>query len=92
MQMEIRGAERLSFRERQVVVLKESGHSGEAIARRLRLSTGTVQTLYSRAKAKGYLVVIILDGDPLGLYDPADGDSTESDAALGADEGRDGGA
>lgn len=83
MQLEIRGAERLSFRERQVVVLKETGVSGERIARRLGLSPGTVQTLYSRAKAKGYSVVIVLDGDPLGLYDPAD----EEDAT-GSDDGK----
>ena len=76
MQIEIRGAERLSFRERQVVVLKETGQSGEAIARRLGLSPATVATLYNRAKVKGYQVVIVLEGDPLGLYDPSDEDST----------------
>lgn len=71
MQMEIRGVERLSFRERQVVVLKETGVSAEAIARRLGLSPATVATLYARAKAKGYRVVVVLDGDPLGLHDPS---------------------
>jgi len=91
MHIEIRGAERLSFRERQVVVLKETGQSGEAIARRLGVSPATVQTLYSRAKAKGYQVVIILDGDPLALYDPADTASTDAEAAVGGEEGRDGG-
>jgi len=80
MQMEIRGAERLSFRERQVVVLKETGTSGEAIARRLGLSPATVATLYNRAKTKGYQVVIVLDGDPLALYDPSEDDSTGADA------------
>lgn len=84
MQMEIRGAERLSFRERQVVVLKETGQSGDAISRRLGVSPATVATLYSRAKTKGYQVVIVLDGDPLGLYDPGDDDSTE-DAPAGKD-------
>lgn len=74
MQVEIRGAERLSFRERQVVVLKETGESGEGIARRLGISPATVATLYARAKAKGYQVVIVLDGDALGLYDPGEGD------------------
>ena len=69
MQIEIRGAERLSFRERQVVVLKEMGRSNEEIAKRLGLASGTVATLYNRAKAKGYQVVIILSGDPLGLFD-----------------------
>lgn len=82
MHVEIRGAERLSFRERQVVVLKETGYSGEAIARRLGIAAATVQTLYARAKAKGYQVVIILDGDPLGIYDPA-----ESDPSGGTAEG-----
>jgi DNA-directed RNA polymerase specialized sigma24 family protein len=69
MQIEIRGAEKLSFRERQVVVLKETGHSNEAVAKRLSLSPATVATLYNRAKTKGYQVVIILPGDSLGLYD-----------------------
>ena len=68
MQLEIRGAERLSFRERQVVVLKETGVSAEEIAQRLGLATGTVATLYARAKAKGYQVVIVVSGDPLALY------------------------
>ena len=76
MQIEIRGAERLSFRERQVVVLKETGESGEAIARRLGLSPASVATLYSRAKAKGYQVVIVIDGDPLGIGDPGEPDET----------------
>jgi len=66
-QLEIRGAERLSFRERQVVVLKETGLSAEEIARRLGISAGTVATLYARAKAKGYQVVIVISGDPLNL-------------------------
>ncbi len=88
MQMEIRGAERLSHRERQVVVLKETGQSGESIARRLGLSPATVATLYNRAKAKGYQVVLVLDGDPLGLYDPSEGDSTEPGASR--DEGGEG--
>jgi len=84
MQIEIRGAERLSFRERQVVVLKETGASGEAIARRLGLSPSSVATLYNRARTKGYQVVIVLDGDPLALGDPAepapDGDDSEGSA------------
>lgn len=69
MKIEIRGAEKLSFRERQVVVLKEMGQSNEAIAKRLNVASATVATLYNRAKTKGYQVVIILDGDPLGLFD-----------------------
>lgn len=68
MKIEIRGAERLSFRERQVVALKETGHSGEEIATRLGLSPASVATLLHRAKTKGYEVVIILEGDPLALF------------------------
>lgn len=68
MQIEIRGAERLSFRERQVVVLKETGYSAEDIAKRLGISQATVATLYNRAKSKGYQVVIVISGDPLNLF------------------------
>lgn len=68
MRIEIRGAERLSFRERQVVVLKETGYSTEQIARRLGLAAGTVATLYNRARSKGYEVVIVIDGDPLRVF------------------------
>lgn len=67
MHIEIRHAEKLSFRERQVVVLKELGHSTEAIARQMGLTAGSVATLYGRARQKGYQVVIVLDGDPLRL-------------------------
>ena len=77
MQIEIRGIERLSFRERQVVALKETGHSNQEIARRLNVSLTTVATLYSRAKAKGYQVVLVISGDPLNLYGGNDGDMTE---------------
>ena len=72
MQIEIRGAERLSFRERQAVVLKETGHGTEAIAARLRIAPATVGTLLSRARAKGYQVVIVISGDPLSLFDGED--------------------
>ena len=44
MQIEIRGAEELSPRERQVVVLKESGQTNPAIARRLGIGEATVAT------------------------------------------------
>lgn len=74
MQMEIRGAEKLSHRERQVVTLKETGLSNEQVAKRLKLASGTVATLYNRAKSKGYQVVIVLPGDPLGLFDTAEED------------------
>ncbi len=67
MNIEIRGAEALSFRERQVVVLKETGASSETIAKRLQLTPSTVATLYNRAKAKGYQVVIVLPGTALGI-------------------------
>lgn len=78
MQIEIRGAEKLSFRERQVVVLKETGNSNEAVARRLGISQATVATLYARAKHKGYQVVIVLSGDPLGLFGTGDPEQEES--------------
>lgn len=77
MNIEIRGAEKLSFRERQVVVLKEMGMSNDAVAKRLSLASGTVATLYNRAKTKGYQVVIVLPGDTLGLFDSADGEEEE---------------
>ncbi len=68
MKVEIRGAERLSFRERQVVALKETGYTTEQIAKRLQIAPGSVATLFNRARAKGYEVVIIIDGDPLGIF------------------------
>ncbi|MFZ5639755.1 MAG: sigma factor-like helix-turn-helix DNA-binding protein [Bacillota bacterium] len=70
MQIEIRGAERLSFRERQAVTLKEMGYSNENIAKRLKLSSSTVATLLNRARQKGYEVVIIIPGNALGIFDP----------------------
>ncbi|MBE3520118.1 MAG: sigma-70 region 4 domain-containing protein [Firmicutes bacterium] len=86
MQIEIRGAERLSYRERQVVVLKELGYSSQAIADRLGLSTATIATLYNRAKAKGYQVVIVISGDPLNIFGgPGEegGEDAESDKGAG---------
>lgn len=68
--MEIRGAEKLSFRERQVVTLKEMGHSTEKIATKLKLSPSTVATLFNRARSKGYQVVIVIPGHNLGLFGP----------------------
>lgn len=76
MQIEIRGAEKLSFRERQAVVLKEMGHGSEEIARRLNISASTVATLLSRARSKGYQVVIVLPGDPLNLFSEDEEDET----------------
>ena len=74
MHLEIRGAERLSFRERQVVSLKETGVRLDAIARQLSLSESTVATLLHRAKTKGYQVVIVIDGDPLAPATDAEED------------------
>ncbi|HEY8393745.1 MAG TPA: sigma-70 region 4 domain-containing protein [Thermaerobacter sp.] len=85
MRIEIRGAERLSFRERQVVVLKETGYSTEAIARRLGLAPGTVATLYNRARSKGYEVVIVIDGDPLRVFG-GEGEDEDDELTAGAGE------
>lgn len=79
MQMEIRGAERLSFRERQVVALKEMGHTSGEIARRLGLSPSTVATLFNRARTKGYQVVLVLSGDPLGIFGDEEGEHSADD-------------
>jgi DNA-directed RNA polymerase specialized sigma24 family protein len=73
MKIEIRGVEKLSFRERQVVTLKEMGNSNEKVAKKLGISTSSVATLYNRARTKGYQVVIILPGDSLGIFS-AEGD------------------
>lgn len=70
MKIEIRGAERLSFRERQVVTLKEMGYSTDRIAKQLGLSPSTISTLYNRARTKGYEVVIIIPGHNLALFGP----------------------
>ncbi|GBF32149.1 transcriptional regulator [Desulfocucumis palustris] len=67
MKMEIRGVEKLSFRERQVVTLKEMGVANADIGKRLGLSVSTVATLLNRAKGKGYEVVIVIPGYNLGL-------------------------
>ncbi|MCL1816406.1 MAG: sigma-70 family RNA polymerase sigma factor [Clostridiales bacterium] len=69
MNIEIRGAERLSFREKQVVTLKESGHCAKAIAKTLALAESTVATLYNRARAKGYEAVIVIPGAVLKVYE-----------------------
>lgn len=87
MQLEIRGLERLSPRERQVVALKETGLGNDAVARRLHLKPGTVATLYNRARAKGYQVVLVIAGDPLGVYGDPDDDGDSPEDALGGEEG-----
>jgi len=66
-QLEIRGLEKLSFRERQAVILKESGKSLESIAKQLHLSQSSVATLLTRARSKGYEIVCIIPGGELGL-------------------------
>ncbi len=77
MQIEIRGAEKLSFREKQVVVLKESGLNADAIAKKLGIAPSSVATLYQRARAKGYETVIILPGSVLQI--PNDEDEEDGD-------------
>lgn len=77
MHIEIRGAEKLSFRERQVVVMKEMGKSTDEISRTLKITASTVATLYNRARSKGYEVVIVLPGDVLALYNEEDQDEQE---------------
>lgn len=67
MRVELRGIEKLSYRERQVVTLKEIGHNNETIAKKLGLTSSTVATLYNRARNKGYEVVIILPSSVLGF-------------------------
>ncbi|MDK2820632.1 MAG: hypothetical protein PWP31_597 [Clostridia bacterium] len=74
MQIEIRGVEKLSFRERQVVTLKEMGKSNEQIAKQLGLSVSSVSTLYHRARSKGYQVVIVLTGDALNIFEGEEDD------------------
>lgn len=79
MKIEIRGVEKLSFRERQVVTLKEMGHSTNLIAKQLGLSASTVNTLFSRARSKGYEVVIVISGNNLGLFGVDDENETEGE-------------
>ena len=67
MQIEIRGAEKLSFREKQVDVMKETGRSASEISKTLGLSSSSVATIYNRARTKGYEVVIVISGDVLGI-------------------------
>ncbi|HAU32574.1 MAG: RNA polymerase, sigma-24 subunit, ECF subfamily [Desulfotomaculum sp. 46_296] len=77
MQIEIRGVEKLSFRERQVIVLKEMGHSNEQVAQKLHLSSSTVATLFNRARNKGYEVVIVVRGN-LGIFGVDEEEERES--------------
>jgi len=77
LQIEIRGVEKLSFRERQVIVLKEMGHSNEQVAQKLHLSSSTVATLFNRARNKGYEVVIVVRGN-LGIFGVDEEEERES--------------
>ena len=52
MKIEIRNAQNLSLREKQVVTMKEMGASAAAIAKRLGISESSVATTYSRARAR----------------------------------------
>ena len=74
MKIEIRGAEKLSFREKQVVTLKETGISAQDIAKRLGIAASSVATLYQRARAKGFETVIVIPGEALGLFNNEESD------------------
>ncbi|KUO60525.1 MAG: hypothetical protein APF84_06625 [Gracilibacter sp. BRH_c7a] len=67
MHWEIRGLEKLSFRERQAVMLKESGRPSEEIAKILKISLSSVSTMLARAKSKRYQIVGILQENELDL-------------------------
>ena len=67
MYWEIRGLEKLSFRERQAVMLKESGRTSEEIAKILKIGPSSVSTMLARAKSKGYQIAGILQDNELGL-------------------------
>ncbi|NLM21851.1 MAG: hypothetical protein GX207_08925 [Peptococcaceae bacterium] len=67
MHWEIRGLEKLSYRERQAVMLKESGHSSEDIAKILNVAPSSVATLLARSKAKGYQIVGIIHDNEFGI-------------------------
>ncbi|MGI6450629.1 MAG: sigma factor-like helix-turn-helix DNA-binding protein [Desulfitobacteriia bacterium] len=77
MHWEIRGLEKLSFRERQAVMLKESGRSSEEVARILNVSVASVATMLARAKAKGYQIVGIIPDSQLGLLNSVLEDSQD---------------
>ena len=74
MKIEIRGAEKLSFREKQVVTLKETGISAQDIAKILGIAASSVATLYQRARAKGFETVIVIPGEALGLFNNEESD------------------
>ena len=72
MKIEIRNAQNLSFREKQVVTMKETGASAAAIAKRLGIAESSVATLYNRARGKGYETVIVIPGETLGIFEDGD--------------------
>lgn len=74
MHWEIRGLEKLSFRERQAVMLKESGRSSEDIAGILGISSSSVSTLLARAKVKGYQIIGIIQDHEFGVNYPLEDD------------------
>ncbi|UWG99162.1 sigma-70 region 4 domain-containing protein [Dehalobacter sp. DCM] len=74
MHWEIRGLEKLSFRERQAVMLKESGRSSEDIAELLGISSSSVSTMLARAKSKGYQIIGIIQDHEFGLNFPLEDD------------------
>ena len=74
MKIEIRGAEKLSFREKQVVTLKETGVSATDIAKKLGIAASSVATLYQRARGKGYETVIVIPGTALGIFNDEEDD------------------
>ncbi|MDR3270703.1 MAG: LuxR C-terminal-related transcriptional regulator [Peptococcaceae bacterium] len=80
MHWEIRGLEKLSFRERQVVTLKETGRSVDEVAKRLKLSPNSVTTLLARAKSKGYGIVCIVSEAELGLGGEDDSEEEDSES------------
>ncbi len=79
MHWEIRGLEKLSFRERQAVMLKESGHSSEDVAKILNVSISSVSTMLARAKTKGYQIVGIITDSEFGLNYPVVEDVQENE-------------
>lgn len=86
MKIEIRGAERLSFREKQVVTLKESGYSAKVIAKSLALAESTVATLYNRARVKGYETVIVIPGSALKIFDVEEDTAHAEDGFINSEE------
>jgi len=42
------------------------------------LSPSTVATLFNRARTKGYQVVLVISGDPLGIFGEEEGGEPDS--------------